>query len=81
MFKLQSNLEEKANPSILKDDFASRTESSIFILVAPALLDQSKETSWNQQATSCSSPQSFMDQTQIQKPILVVATNKMLEHT
>ena len=45
MFKLQSNLEEKANPSILKDDFASRTESSIFILVAPALLDQSKETS------------------------------------
>ena len=41
----QSNLEEKASPSILKDDYSSRLDPSIFTSVAPALLDQSNETS------------------------------------
>ena len=41
----QSNLEEKVNPSILKDDFSSRTEPSIFTSIEPVLLDQSKKTS------------------------------------
>ena len=41
----QSNLEEKGNPSILKDYFSSRTDPSIFTSVAPVLLCQSNETS------------------------------------
>ena len=41
----QSNLEEKDNPSILKDDLFSRINPSIFASIAPVLLDQSKETS------------------------------------
>ena len=43
--KLQSNLEEKVNPSILKDDFSSRTDPSIFTLIAPVSLERSNETS------------------------------------
>ena len=41
----QSNLEEKVNPSILKDDFSSRTDPSIFTSIEPLLLDRSNETS------------------------------------
>ena len=41
----QSNLEEKVNHSILKDDFSSGTDPSIFTSIAPVLLDQSNETS------------------------------------
>ena len=41
----QYNLEEKVNCSILKDDFSSRTDRSIFLSIAPVLLDQSNETS------------------------------------
>ena len=41
----QSNLEKKDNPSILKDDLSSRTDPSIFTLIAPVLLDWSNETS------------------------------------
>ena len=41
----QLNLAEKVNPSILKDGFSSRTDPSIFTSMAPALLDQSIETS------------------------------------
>ena len=33
------------NPSILKEDFSSRTNSSVFTLIAPVLLDQSDKTS------------------------------------
>ena len=36
MYEHQSNLEEKVNPSILKD-FPSRTDPSIFTSIAPAL--------------------------------------------
>ena len=32
----QFNLEEKDNPSILKDDFSSRTDSSIFTSIVRA---------------------------------------------
>ena len=35
---------------------------------------------WNQQATSCSGPQCLVDQIQVQKPILVVATDQMPHH-
>ena len=35
---------------------------------------------WNQQATSCPSPQSPLDQIQVQEPILVVATDLMSGH-
>ena len=34
----------------------------------------------NQQATSCPSPQCLVDQIQVQKPILVVATDQMPDH-
>ena len=40
----QSHLEERDSPSILKDDFSSRTNQSIFTTMAPMLLDQSKKT-------------------------------------
>ena len=40
----QSNLEEKFNPSILKDYISSRTDPSIIKSVAPVLLDWSIET-------------------------------------
>ena len=42
----QSSLEEKVNPIILKDDFFSRTDSSIFTSIASLLSDWSNETSW-----------------------------------
>ena len=42
----QSDLKEKVNPSILKDYFSTRTDPSIFISIAPVLLDQSNETIW-----------------------------------
>ena len=32
---------------------------------------------WNQQVTSCLSPQCLVGQIQVQKPILVVATDQM----
>ena len=41
----QSNLEEKVNPSILKDDFSSRIDPPIFTAIEPLLLDQSNKTS------------------------------------
>ena len=41
----QSNLEEKVNPSILKDDFSSRTDPFIFTSIEPLLLDWSNKTS------------------------------------
>ena len=36
---------------------------------------------WNQQATSCASPQYLMDQIQVQKPIPVAATDHMPDHS
>ena len=45
MKELQSNLEETINPSILKDDFSSRTDPSFFTSIEPLLLDWSNETS------------------------------------
>ena len=46
--KVESNLQEEVNPSILKDDFSSRTDPSIdvSISIAPTLLNRSKKTSW-----------------------------------
>ena len=35
---------------------------------------------WNQQATSCPSPQCLIDQNQVEKPIQVVATDQMPDH-
>ena len=45
MYEPQSNLEEKVNSSILKDDFSSTIDPSILRSIAPVLLDQSNETS------------------------------------
>ena len=45
MEESQSNLEGKVKPSILKDDFSSRTDSFIFTSIVPVLLDWSNETS------------------------------------
>ena len=42
---IQSNLEEKVKPSILKDDFSSRAYPFIFTLIASVILDQSNEIS------------------------------------
>ena len=36
----QSNLEEKVNPSILKDVLSSRTDPFIFTSIAPVFLDR-----------------------------------------
>ena len=36
---------------------------------------------WNQQTTSCPSPQCLVDKIQVQKPIQVVATNQRHDHT
>ena len=35
---------------------------------------------WNQQATSCPSQQSLVDQIQVQKPVLVIVTGQMPDH-
>ena len=37
--------QEKVNPNILKDEFSSRTDSSIFTSIAPVLIDWSNKTS------------------------------------
>ena len=42
MEDIQSNLDEKDNSSILKDEFSSRTDLSIFTSITPVLLDWSK---------------------------------------
>ena len=39
-------MEEKENPSILKDDFSARTYPSIFASIVPVLLDRSNKTNW-----------------------------------
>ena len=41
---LEAVLAEKVNPSILKDDFSSRTDPSFFTSIASAFLDRSNET-------------------------------------
>ena len=46
MWQPQSNLEKIDNPDILKDNFSSRTDPSIFTLIAPVLLDGWNETGW-----------------------------------
>ena len=82
MSEPQSNLEEKLNPSILKDEFSFRTDPnrSIFTSIEPLLLDWSKKSAEisqhrNQQATSYPSPQCLGDQIQVQKPFQVAATD------
>ena len=45
MSEPQSNLEEKVNPSILKDEFSSRTDPSFFRSTKPVLLAWFNETS------------------------------------
>ena len=57
----QSNLEENVNPKILKDDFSSRTDPSIFTSITPVLLDRLDETSevfsaLKSSGSSCPSP-------------------------
>ena len=44
--RTKSNLEEKVNPSILKDYFSSKTDPPVFTSIAPVLLDQSNEISY-----------------------------------
>ena len=57
----------ESKPSILKDDFSSRTDSSIFTSITPALLERSNKTSWffpELKSTSnfLPSPQCLVDQ-------------------
>ena len=82
----QSNLEEKDNPSILEDDFSSRKDPSIFTSIAPALWP----VKWNQLSFSnveinkplLATVQNFLvDKIQVQKPVLVAATDQMPGHT
>ena len=63
----QFNLEEKFNHSILKDDFSSMTDPSIFTAIATVLLDWSSHMSFSS--------------IEINKPIQVVATDQMPDHT
>ena len=44
-FNNRDNLEEKINPSILKDYFSTRKDLSIFKSIAAVFLDRSNETS------------------------------------
>ena len=46
MYEPQYNLEEKVNPSILKDEFSSVTDPLFFMSTEPVLLDWLNETSW-----------------------------------
>ena len=72
----------KVSSSILKDDISSRTDTSIFTLIAPMLLDQSNETSLvlpALKATSHLLPQSTVSE--IKVSILVVVTEQMSDHT
>ena len=73
----QSNLEDKGNPSFLKDDFSSKTDPLIFTSIAPELLDRSIEhvdffQHLNHQVTFCSSLRCLLGQIQIQNSNLVV---------
>ena len=45
MYEPQYNLEEKVNPSILKDEFSSVTDPLFFMSTEPVLLDWLNETS------------------------------------
>ena len=36
---------------------------------------------WNEQATSCPSQNCFVDQIQVQKPIIIVVTDQMPDQT
>ena len=49
--RAQSSLEEKVNLSILKGDFPSRTDSSIFTSIEPLLLDWSNKTKGGMELT------------------------------
>ena len=70
--RAQSNLEEKVNSRILiKDYFSSRTDPSNLTSKLVEFLQN-----WNQNATSCSSPQCLANQ----KPILAVAKDQMPDH-
>ena len=83
MKESQSNLEEKVNPIILKDDFSSRTASSIFTSIESLLLDRSNETSFSNINTNkplLAPVQCLADQIQVQKPIQVLATDQMPDH-
>ena len=77
-------LEEKVNPIILKGYFSSRTDPSIFTTAPVFLASQTKLNEFiqhlNQQATSYPSAQCLVDEIQVQKPILVVATDQMPDH-
>ena len=73
----QSNLDEKANPSILKDDLSTWIDPSIFT---------SKQNQFSFSSTEINKPvfapvQCLIDQIQVQMPILVVATDQMPDHT
>ena len=46
LLKTVSAVKRKVNLSVLKDDFSSRTDPSIFKSIVPELLDQSDELSW-----------------------------------
>ena len=87
MWESYYNLEENVHSSILKDDFSSRIDPSIFISIAPVLLDQSNETSYVFPALNSTthfqaqSIVSLIYQIQVQKPILVFAVDQMLDHT
>ena len=81
---IQSKYEEKVNSSILKDDFSSRADPSIFTSIVTGILDWSSKTCWGfwalkstnyllaQTTVSCRS--------EVQKPILVVAIDQMPYH-
>ena len=84
MKELQSNLQEKETPSILKNDFSLQKQTYSF----SQKKDQSYQTGQmnqgyffhhqNQQASYCPSLQCLISQIQVQKPILVVASHRCL---
>ena len=86
MSEPQSNLEQKVNPCNLKYYFSSRTDPYIFTSIESLSMNWSNETSRvfpAMKSTSHFLPQSplYVDQIQNQKPIHVVATDQMPDHT
>ena len=83
----QSNLEEKVNPSILKDDFSPRTDRPIhFPINSTSVIRSVKRNQFCFSSIEINKPlpapvQCLAGQIQVQKPILLVATDQMLDQT
>ena len=87
MWEPQSNAEEKDNATI-KIWFFLKNWHICFNINSTSVIKSINQTKsieilqhWNQQDTSCPSPQYLVDQIQVQKPILAFVADQMSDHT